>query len=453
MASKKKTSVGKTVLVSIIALVLGVLIGYLVGNVYTSNDLEFYLVGNANTNIGLGSEYKEKGAVCNFRGTDYSSELEITYYNENKVEVPLINTTTLTTYYIEYKIDNTKITSKLTRVVNVVEFEDLEINFLMFEHSNAGDCIYIKAGDTDILVDAGATKSDAAYIKEYLTDSDSTLHSYVEDNTLEYVIATHAHEDHIAAFVGTKDDKGNRNGIFSEFAIETLIDFPKSEGKSVLYSEYQEEVNKLISSGTKKYTALECYNNENGASRIIEVAAGIEIEILYNYYYENETDNENNYSVCFMLRRGEEQYLFTGDLEGEGEEYLVQNNNLGKVYLYKAGHHGSKTSSSEELLSTIKPEVVVITCAAFTKEYTKNLDNVFPTTDAINNLAKHVKHLYVSRMLSKDGEKFSLQETVPANGHVVMFANANGTYINCSHSNEDFYNFEIFKKYRSWTTN
>ena len=118
------------------------------------------------------------------------------------------------------------------------------------------------------------------------------------------------------------------------------------------------------------------------------------------------------------------------------------------------GHHGSKTSSSEELLDAIRPKVAVATCAAFTKEYTKDTDNQFPTKDAVNNLVKYnVEHFYVSRMLSKDGEKFSLQETVPANGHIVVKATANGTVIECSHSNEDFYNFDIFKEYRSWTTN
>ena len=53
----------------------------------------------------------------------------------------------------------------------------------------------------------------------------------------------------------------------------------------------------------------------------------IELEILYNYYYENKTSDENNYSVCFMLRRGEEQFLFTGDLEEKGEELIFVKDN------------------------------------------------------------------------------------------------------------------------------
>ena len=152
-----------------------------------------------------------------------------------------------------------------------------------------------------------------------------------------------------------------------------------------------------------------------------------------------------------MLRRGSEQFLFTGDLENEGkaEEYLVQNNNLGEVYLYKMGHHGSKTSSSAALLSVIKPEVAVATCVAFTTEYTDNTDNTFPTKAAVDNLVKYnVKHLYVPYMVSDNKDGFEV-----ANGNILVYANSSGTGVKCSASNEDFYNFEIFKKYRSWSSN
>ena len=446
MASKKKTSPAKTIIISLLALIIGVIVGFVGSNIYLSYELEFYLNGDVETNVALGSTYEEEGAVCIFRGVDYSSELEITYYNDMMQEVNTVDTTSLTKYYVSYKIDNSKITSTLNRVIVVVEFEDLEINFMMLGNKYAGDCIYIKAGDTDILVDAGSRKNSAPVIKEYLFDKNSDFHNYVEDSKLEYVIVSHADQDHIAAFVGS-------DGIFndSSIEIETIIEFPKTNKTTALYKEYRAAVEKLEANGTKKYTALECYNNENGASRIIEVAAGIEIEILYNYYYEHETDNENNYSVCFMLRRGSQQFLFTGDLENEGkaEEYLVQNNNLGEVYLYKMGHHGSKTSSSEALLSVIKPEVAVATCVAFTTEYTDNTDNTFPTKAAVDNLVKYnVKHLYVPYMVSDNKDGFEV-----ANGNILVYANSSGTGVKCSASNEDFYNFEIFKKYRSWSSN
>ncbi len=344
-------------------------------------------------------------------------------------------------YVIEPRLNNNNDNSDNNDSDNA-ELADLEINFMMLGNKYAGDSIYIKAGDTDILVDAGSRKNSASVIKDYLFDSTSNLHSYIEDNKLEYVIATHADQDHIAAFVGA-------DGILKDpnLEIETIIEFALTNKTTDLYNEYREAVTNLEENGTKVYTALECYNNENGATRVINLANGIELEILYNYYYENKTSNENNYSVCFMLRRGEEQFLFTGDLEGEGEKLLVDNNVLGEVYLYKMGHHGSKTSSSMKLLNAIKPKVAVATCVAFTTEYTDDMDNTFPTKTAIDNLVSigTIEHLYVPYMVSDNDKGYE-----EANGNIVVFANGNGTYVECSKTNVDFYDFDIFSKYRNW---
>ena len=45
--------------------------------------------------------------------------------------------------------------------------------------------------------------------------------------------------------------------------------------------------------------------------------------------------------------------------------------------LFKAGHHGSYTASTEELLSVVKPKNSVVTCVCGSTEYTKNNDNTF----------------------------------------------------------------------------
>ena len=77
-----------------------------------------------------------------------------------------------------------------------------------------GDSIYIKAGDVDILIDAGSKRDSASTISSYIDD-------YVKDGKLEYVIATHAHEDHIAGFVGNSTTKG----IFELYSVDTIIDY------------------------------------------------------------------------------------------------------------------------------------------------------------------------------------------------------------------------------------
>ena len=443
MATKKKTSPLKTLLVSLLALIIGALVGYVFAKFYSINSVEFYLLGEAEENVGIGSTYNEAGFVCNIKGEDCQDKVVVTYYDESFLVYQDIVTTEAKTYFVEYKLNVGKINSKITRKVNVVEIEDLEINFMMLGNQYAGDSIYIKAGNVDILVDAGSREDSALTLTEYMLDDESGYHSYVSDNKLEYVIATHADQDHIAAFVGD-------NGIFNTFEIETLIEFPKTNKSTLVYKAYRSAVQQLEANGTKVYSALECYNEVGDATRVIELAAGIKLEILYNYYYENHTKNENNYSVCFMLYHGTEKFLFTGDLENEGnaEEYLVNNNNLGEVYLYKLGHHGSKTSSSTVLLSEIKPKVAVATCVAFTTEYTTNTDNTFPTKAAIDNLVNvgTVQHLYVPSMVSNNSLGYE-----PANGNLVVYANENGLDVYCSNSNEDFYNFDIFKQYRKWT--
>ena len=387
MANKKqkKTSKVKTIFISLLSLVIGVLAGFVLASFFATTRLEFNVVGKNVKNIGLDSEYVEEGVTCIFDDVDQSVNVKIEYYDGEGNKVNSIDTSKLGTYLVKYVYKSNGIETSITRVVNIVEMEDLSIHFMMLGNKSTGDSIYIKAGDTDVLVDAGSTEGSVEAISSYLD-------AYVTDDKLEYVIATHADKDHIAAFPG-------EDGIFSRYEIDTIIDFPLTDKTSKLYASYREEVNKLAEEGTKHYTALECYNNENGATRVIELAVGIEIEILYNYYYENKSADENNYSVCFMLRRGDEEFLFTGDLEKDGEEHLVENNELDEVYLYKAGHHGSKTSSTLTLLNVVKPEVVVCTCVAFTGQYTDDTDNIFPTKQAIENFnAAGVKHLYVPAM-------------------------------------------------------
>ena len=111
------------------------------------------------------------------------------------------------------------------------------------------------------------------------------------------------------------------------------------------------------------------------------------------------------------------------------------------------GHHGSKTSSTRILLNVIKPKVVVATCNAFYNQYSAKPENIFPTRDAIDNLVSvgSVEHFYVPVMTSDNEQGF-----VPANGNIVIKSNSNGTYVECSADNRDFFEFEIFKKYRSW---
>lgn len=72
----------------------------------------------------------------------------------------------------------------------------------------------------------------------------------------------------------------------------------------------------------------------------------------------------NAASMVLLLSCGEFDMLFTGDIEGEGEEALTQmlETDCGakSIEVLKAAHHGSKNSSSEEFLEEVKPKYTII---------------------------------------------------------------------------------------------
>lgn len=74
--------------------------------------------------------------------------------------------------------------------------------------------------------------------------------------------------------------------------------------------------------------------------------------------YEGETGNAS--SMVLELDYREFEMLFTGDLEGGGERELLDSGELRDCDVLKAGHHGSKNSTSEEFLEAVSPEITMI---------------------------------------------------------------------------------------------
>ena len=324
-------------------------------------------------------------------------------------------------------------------------YGDLEMHFLELGNGYTGDSCYIKCGDVDILVDAGSRTSSSTTIANYLD-------TQVTDKKLEYIIVTHADRDHIAGFAG---DSKNPS-IFARYEVDTIIDFPLTNKvgskETGVLKDYYSERDRRVKKGAKHYNALQCYNNTDGGQRTYKLSDTITLNILYNYYYENSSPDENNYSVCFQIEDGDNKYLFTGDLELEGEEKLVANNSLDKVKLFKAGHHGSKTSSNDCLLDVIQPEVCVVTCCAGSVEYTQNLENTFPTQLFINRISKWTDKVYVTTVgtIAKDDSgKWKDVSYTSLNGIVVVKVNNGLLNVECSNNNTVLKDTDWFKNNRT----
>ena len=323
--------------------------------------------------------------------------------------------------------------------------EGMDINFLELGNKYTGDCTYIKAGDKDILIDAGSRQNSATTIANFLKDN-------VKDGKLEYVIATHAHQDHIAGFVGSNKD----TGIFDLYKIDTLIDFSKSvnqtkseDDQTGIYKNYISLRDAKIASGdiAHHYTAEDCVKEANGGQKVYQLSDGITMKILdQKYYHEIDKNDENNHSVCTLFTQGNNNYLFTGDLEKEGEKSLVELNNLPQCELFKGGHHGSYTANTDNLLSVIRPKTVCICCCAGSDEYTKTPENMFPAQAAVDRIAKYTDKVYVTTVVSDDEKGYKSM-----NGNI-NFHCTNGQEYTVTGSNNStiLKDTDWFKANRTW---
>lgn len=206
----------------------------------------------------------------------------------------------------------------------VQAFEDLEVHFI---DVGQGDATLIKCGDGAMLIDAGTDDKGTA-IQNYLQKQG------VEK--LDYLVLTHPDADHIggAPVILTKFDIGQ---VF-------VSDFEKDNAT----------YRKLIQALDDK--RLKARTPEPGS--VFELGSAICTALGPNRQY----DTPNNASVALLVQNGENAFLFTGDAEEEAEQDILAAFPDIRADVYKAGHHGSKTASSETLLDAVRPQWAVISC-------------------------------------------------------------------------------------------
>lgn len=181
--------------------------------------------------------------------------------------------------------------------------------------------------------------------------------------------------------------------------------------------------------------SLMSYPKDNGD---VYISGNLKIHFL-------ELGNANT-GDCVLINQGDKHFLFTGDLEKSGEEYLVELNDLPEVELFKAGHHGSVTSSNDVLLSAIKPKYIVVCCCAGNSEYTSNKDNQFPSQAFINRVSLYTEMVYVT---SIGAEGYTGEGSFASfNGNIVFTSSKKGIKVECSNNNIILKNSEWFLQNR-----
>ena len=101
----------------------------------------------------------------------------------------------------------------------------------------------------------------------------------------------------------------------------------------------------------------------------------IKLYFLNSGKYDNENDNSN----VIYLKYNEIKFLFMGDASTVVEQDLLSKYNLKDIDFLKIGHHGSKTSSSKEFITKIKPKYSIISVG-------KNNRYGHPNKEVLENL-------------------------------------------------------------------
>lgn len=227
-------------------------------------------------------------------------------------------------------------------LLSIRPWNALELTFL---DVGQGDCIYIKSRTGKCyLIDGGSTS--VSSVGKYRIIPFLKCKGAGE---LEAVIVTHPDEDHINGITELLDE-GQVQGI----RVKNLV-LPEIETalKNASYKELElvaENAGVLVS----YISAGEGIKDADMTMRCINPVQG-------EIYLE-----PNEYSVVLELSEGDFSALLTGDAEGVGEsvvfEMLAGRWSREPVTVLKAAHHGSRYSTSEELLKVIKPQVTVISC-------------------------------------------------------------------------------------------
>ncbi len=157
---------------------------------------------------------------------------------------------------------------------------------------------------------------------------------------LDAVIISHPHSDHLGGILS----------IVRNIPVDVVID-AGSQISSTLYYDY---IRLLDSLNIPHLIAR--------AGEALPFSNAIRFYVLYpdsDDVLQNR--NLNNQSVVLKMQYGEASLLFSGDAESEAEAEMAHKfGGFLRSNMLKVGHHGSKTSSTEEFLNNVQPEVGII---------------------------------------------------------------------------------------------
>jgi beta-lactamase superfamily II metal-dependent hydrolase len=223
-----------------------------------------------------------------------------------------------------------------------LSFAQLRIHLI--DVGQGDSTLIIAPNGNTMLIDAGNNGKGKSVVLPYLRNLGITK--------LNYIVASHYDSDHIggldevinglgAANIGFCYDRGTSSALPNTTSYTSYAKAAKAAGRARIF------VGRVISMGSVK---IKCVAVDG---------------CVINYgKVENSNSSENDLSVALVLTYGKFKYFTGGDCGGETTYYADLETPMaavvGNVDVFKVNHHGSKYSSNQYFLSTIKAEVALV---------------------------------------------------------------------------------------------
>lgn len=255
-----------------------------------------------------------------------------------------------------------------------------------FVNVGQGDATLLEFSCGAVLIDTGGERTGE------LHGGQSLIH-YLDDfferrsdleNTLDLVVLTHPHKDHVLGAIEDKKYKDGETGEvvgapgligidgLARYTIKNVVDngdrYRRHSGgyqQNKLY-EYAND-NEIPYLGVKN---TDITHVDGMTNSIIDPIACADVDplirVLWGKALESHTwpGKANNDSVVVRVDFGESSFLFTGDLQAPGIREMLHSYSpdpsILDVDVYQVGHHGSHNATTPELMEALSPEIAVI---------------------------------------------------------------------------------------------
>ncbi len=241
--------------------------------------------------------------------------------------------------YVEWIKNNAKKVITICTLITLIALTvDISIRdfTVYFIDVGQGDCTLIKTkSNRTIMIDSGGNEN----IEEYDIGK-QVLVPYLLTRgikKLDYIMVSHFHADHCNGFIE----------VINRIKIGAIL-IAKQDT-------YTKEFDTIKNIAQKRKVSIKYVKQGDK----IKLDNSTTLEILY---IGKDVNNLNNTSIMARIKYNNFSILFTGDAEKEEEEAILKacDNKTLKSNVLKVGHHGARTSSTQEFLDAVKPQIALI---------------------------------------------------------------------------------------------